>query len=158
MAKRIIHVELDGDIPINCDGLNGALNQFAILSQDSEDLEDILTYAVQSLYRAQPDGNKNYAGENAEIGHLFLCRFNSNKPGVANIEYIPSESYQRKCRYVQRTIGAIDLRKRTYNTVWDKCSKKEINEDCLDMPIALVKDTEKIMKELGLTRKRDKKI
>lgn len=153
LPKRIIHVEVDGRTYANTEGLKEGLEGLAIKAADSCDFEDILSNAIQSLYRAQPEGQANYSEENPRIGKVWLCRFNNEKgEGNADIEYTPSDYYEEKWRYIQSTIGTVSLRDRTYSTRWDR-EDKRFDENYWQTPEALMKDTETVMELLGLKYK-----
>lgn len=150
MEKRIVHMEVDDRTFADTDGINRGLRGLATKAEDSCDFEDILNSAIQSLYRAQPEGQINYGGESPFVGEVWLCRFNNEQgPGNVNVEYIPAGEYKEKWRYTQKTIGTIDLRERTFSVGWNG----EYRESYHQIPEVLMKDTEKVMECLGLDRK-----
>jgi len=135
--------------------LNRELSRLSINATDSYDFEDILNEAVRSLYEAQPNGQENYGEENPRFGSVWLCRANvglyesdnTQGHGNASIEFTPSTQYKAKCKYIQIHIGNINLRERSYflmvNRIYDSDR----------IPEVLMRDTEKVMECLGLTRK-----
>jgi hypothetical protein len=151
MGKRIVHVEIDERTFAGVDGLNSGLRGLAEKAADSCDFEDILNNALRLLYQNLPEGQKNYSIEKPLIGHVWLCRFNNNSFGCADITYNPSGKYEEKFRYVQRGIGIVNLRERTYTSSWEKGN---YDEDYDQIPRTLMIDTEKVMEEgLGLKKK-----
>ncbi len=150
MGKRIVCMEVSDRTVVDTDGLNAGLRGLATKTEDSYDFEDILSSAIQSLYRAQPEGQVNYGGENPRVGEIWLCRFNNEQgAGNANIEYILAGEYKERWKYIQKTIGTINLRKRTYSVEWNGRG----GEDCYQIPEVLMRDTGRVMECLGLDRK-----
>ncbi len=153
-----MNVEVDDRAFIDIDGLNRGLRGLAMQAEDSWDFEDILNNAIQSLYRAQPKGQTNYGGESPLVGKVRLCRFNNNQgPGNTNIEYIPGREYKEKFGYLQRKIGQINLRKRTFSVDWDRringdTEGDKYNESYYQIPKVLMEDTEQVMKCLRLSK------
>ncbi len=154
MGKEIKHDEVRGIVT----DLERLLKRLTIRADDSHDFEDILNKAMQSLYLAQPNGRMRYGDEpvvrlKTKIGSVWLCRFNNEQGnGNTNIEYTPSAHYQEKWKYDQRVIGTINLRERTYSPNWNE----KYDENYHQIPAVLMKDTEKVMECLGLTRKQEK--
>ena len=155
LSRRIIHVEVDGRTDADTEGLNNGLEGLAVKAADSCDFEDILNNAMQSLYRVQSEDQYNYSEENPKIGKVWLCRFNNEQDGNANIEYTPSQHYGERWGYIQFTIGTVSLRDRTYSTRWDRKDKR-FDENYWQIPEALMKDTETVMELLGLKYKNKK--
>ena len=150
MCKRIVHMEINDRTCIDIDGLNSGLRGLAIKAEDSCDFEDILNNAIQSFYLAQPGGQRNYNDEESIVGMVRLSRINNEqRPGNVGLFYTPSKQYREKWKYIQRKIGIIDLRGKTYSTEWNE----EYEEDYNQIPRVLMRDTEKVMGSLGLTRK-----
>ncbi|MBU1204575.1 MAG: hypothetical protein KKE93_01580 [Nanoarchaeota archaeon] len=159
MGKKIVHFEVDDRLVSCITELNSELSRLLINATDSYDFEDILNKAVHSLYKAQPQGQENYGGENPRFGSVWLCRANvglyesdnTQGPGNASIEFTPSTQYEAKCKYIQTTMGTVNLRERSYslmlNRIYDKSDP---------IPEVLMMDTEKVMECLGLTRKQKK--
>lgn len=150
MSKRTVHMEVDDRTCVDTDGINRGLAGLASQAEDSYDFEDILTKAMQALYQLQPEGQANYSGDDPRVGKVWLCRFNNHQcPGNANIEYTPSPQYHNRFRYIQKGIGTINLREKTYYVGWGG----DRGEDFYQIPNALMRDTPKVMECLGLTRK-----
>jgi hypothetical protein len=150
MDKRIVYMEVNNRTFVDTEGLNSGLKGLAIKAEDSYDFEDILNNAMQSLYQEQPEGKTNYSEESPLVGKVRLCRFNNNQGhGNANVEYAPAGEYKKKWKYIQKTIGTINLRERTFSVDWNE----EHNERYYQIPEILMKDTERVMECLGLDRK-----
>lgn len=159
MGKKIIPFEVDDRLVGCITELNSELSRLSIHATDSYDFEDILNKAVHSLYKAQPNGQENYGGENPKFGLVWLCRSNvglyesdnTQGPGNAIIEFTPSKQYGAKCKYIQTKIGNINLRERSYSLMLNR-----IYDKSYPAPEVLMMDTEKVMKCLGLTKKQKK--
>ena len=146
---RKVEVEFDERSLVAAEGLSRALNYLARHEADSHDLEDILNASIQSHYEARPNGDKRYGGESPSIGKVSLCRFNAHKAGEANLEYAPSFNLSRLTGgIVSRTIGKVNLKARTYTPNWS-----DNDFERYQLLTILVRDTEEVMKALGLTRK-----
>lgn len=157
MGKGIVHIEVGSRTGIYTEGLNRGLSELAIKAEESCDFEDILNNAMQSLYQTQPEGQENYGGKEPIIGKVWLSRFNNDHgPGNTNIEYIPTGPSKERWNYLQKTIGTVNLRGRTYSVGWDgeyNESGHQINESDHQIPEVLMRDTERVMESLGLNRK-----
>ncbi len=149
MEKRVVHVDIDDRTWTDADGINRGLEGLAAKAADSYDFEDILSYAIQSLFRAQPEGEENYSGNKPKVGRVWLSRLNNGEKGKVNLEYSPSLSYRKKWGYIQKTIGVVDLRKRTYLARWRDDGDDEFY---WQIPPVTMKDTEKVMEALRLKR------
>jgi len=68
-----VHIKLKDRGFMDIGGLNRGLHGLAINAVDSFALEEILNSAMQSLYRAQPEGQVNYGGESPLVGKVWLC-------------------------------------------------------------------------------------
>ncbi len=151
MTKEIKHNEVRGIVT----DLERLLKSLTIRADDSHDFEDILNKAMQSLYLALPHGRMRYGDEpvvrlKTKIGSVWLSRYVGDKrPGNANISYTPSAHYQEKWKTFQKVIGTIDLREKTYCVDWNE----KYDENYHQIPEVLMRDTEKVMECLGLTRK-----
>ncbi|MFH0711566.1 MAG: hypothetical protein V1889_00395 [archaeon] len=150
MGKRVVHIEVGDRALVDTDGLNRVLGGMMADVEDSYDLEDILNNVVRWLYRVRPRGQVNYGGKDSLVGIVGLSRFNNRQgPGNVNIEYAPAERYRKKWGYVQKKIGTINLRERTFSVGWDG----EYRESHCMVPKVLMRDTERVMEYLGLKRK-----
>lgn len=147
--SRAIHVRVPDNVPVDTASINSALSGLVIQAEDSHDFEDILNKAILSFYRTMPNGKINYGKENGRIGWVYLHRdLNSKGPGYADMEFVPSASYQEKCRYLQTRLGTLNLRERTYSVGWDG----NYDEKQSPIPKAVMKDTERVMECLGFKR------
>lgn len=136
---------------INIEGLKSGLKALEIKAEDSCDFEEILNNAIRALYQAQPIGQENYGNNKPRVGIVRLYRFNSEDgPGNADINYSLSGQYYERWKYIQMTIGTVNLRERTYTSKWDY---GQYNEAYHQIPEVLMRDTERVMECLGLARK-----
>lgn len=149
MVEKIITFKVDiraeGYLNLLKSPLEGMLSKVA----DSDDFEDILSKAIMSLYKKQPNGQENYGGENPNLGSVGLCRSNNEiGGGHANIEFNPSLRYRPDpiC-FVQQTLGVINLRDKSYFLYWGKTIGNYPPSE------TLIKDTKEVMKCLGLKKK-----
>ncbi len=150
MVRGKVVIDISERVRVDSDGLENALKGLAIKSEDSYDFEDLLKNAVMALYIFRPGGEENYGGEKPLIGKVFLSRFNNPDPGKVNVEYNPSDQYEKRWKYVQTTLVVINLRNRTYSRSWDE----SYNEQYHQRPEVLMKDTEEVMGSLGLKFKK----
>lgn len=147
-----ISIEINDKVRINVDGLNGGLKELCKLAEDSYSLEEILNDTIQSLYRALPDGEKNYQEDNPIIGRIWINR-SDNEKGNLNLDYYPSQGYEEKFKYYKKTIGEIFLRQKTVSLRYTKKSDDtEYNEGYWELPKQLMKDTDTIIKILKLEK------
>ena len=147
METRAIHAEISNRIHVDTDGIGDGLQRLCTLAEDAEDLGDMLNSAIGYLMVSLPDGKTNY-GENGELGRVLISRLTAN-PGEALIEFSPSKELNKKLRLrkiptaVQKSIGEINLRERTY----------DLNDGDYDEEKAVIRDTRKVMDMLGLIPK-----
>jgi len=147
-------VEFSDGICLDVESLERILKELTVKLEDSCDFEDILNEAILSLYRVQPEGQENYGRGNSRIGWILLSRSNNRGgPGNTDIEYVPSAAVSGVYNYLQKIIGSVNLRARTYSTIWHdaKAYGGTLLPQPHDIPEVLVKDTEKVMECLGLT-------
>lgn len=147
MAKRTtsdISITLGEKTLGHFNDLGMALTRLAEAAEDSYDFEELLDNAMCALYQAQPNGQQNYGGENPAVGTVGLNRSQQE----VHLQYSPAGQYAVRWRYTSCDIGKIDLRKRTYSPKWGR----NRDEDFLQIPEVLMKDTEKVMEYLGLKR------
>lgn len=119
-------------------------------AKDAEDLEDILSKAIQHLYISETDsGISKYGKEAPFIGHLWLSQFNCDEyPGCTYLMYTPSKIARvAEKLYSQAPIATLNLRKRTYSPRWNEYYPH------IETPKELVKDTRKIMSLLGFKQR-----
>ena len=146
--KKSIHLEAREETHLNLETLGIHLQGLVDQAEDALDLEGLLNKAINSLYLLQPNGRENYSFPNPKIGLVRLCQANNQQgPGYTDITYSPSPTLQEYLGYVQTGIGTINLRKKTYSVDWK--NSKETNNG---LPPSLMKDTETVMKCLGLEK------
>ncbi len=128
-------------------------------ADDACDFEDVLNKAIHSLFLAQPSGKKNYECDKLKIGRVFLE--NDSVVGAVKIEYKPSIKIGNDMYLANDsiTIGAIDIRKRTYSLEqdikkYDKSFRLHHNIPLHHKIPIVLRDTEMVMKSLGLTSER----
>jgi len=146
-AKRE-KVEVRVRVPgVISDSLEGNLNILAQRAIDSCDMEEVLRNAINSFYVALPNGKQNYTGESRKLGYISLIRTHEQPFGFISVWFNPSTKYTGDCS--PRPIATIDLRNKTYDPYFQvrAAESKEAAK-------TLMKDTDKVMKALGLRKKR----
>ena len=148
MVSKKTNIEFNHEMTANMgnfvDGLKGLINE----AERAHYLEDILNNAITSLYIAQPNGVVNYSKDTPAIGKVWF-NVPHNLPSKMMIEYSPSDNYMKKWNYMKKTIGSIDLDDKFFRVVWDEGRL----ENYYQIPEVLMKDTEEVMKSLGLKKK-----
>lgn len=137
------------------------LESFLNYSENSFFLEDILGHAIRNLYLLLPNGKENYKKNDPKIGHVWLAvDFEGDYHSIA-LSYSPSSYYQDRFGYLNCQIGSINLKKKTYKVVWGHekdCFKTIDSDEWLtknhQLPVLLMKDTQKVMSYLGLRKER----
>ncbi len=153
MTKRMIHAEIDENTYIDSDGINKGLKRLCKLAEESNYFEDVLNSALKSLYQTLPKGKENYGDRESKIGSIYLSRFN-NRDGNVNVEYYPSKILESKLKYSSAKIAEINIKEKTFFTNYSKISLNgiEYDESFFEYPKDLMKDTEIVMKMLGLNQ------
>ena len=142
---KIIHAELSDKIGFDLKEFDSTLKRFIAEVEDANDFEDLLNKSILSFYLHRPNGAENY-GHAGKIGRIYLSRISASSlgkpPGYTLIEYSPSLALAQEYGSWQKTLGIINLRKRSCELT----GLANISE-------ILAKDTEYVMfNDLGLKR------
>lgn len=141
-------VESGRGIPSHLLNIEEGLNWLVTRSEDAEDLKGILDHVFRSSFLEQPDGERNYGGENPELGAVWLTEYNKTEPGNLSITFTASDEMGEKLGYVQRSIGNINLRDKTYSLDWTGASFCDSHD--YEVPDAVARDLYDVLKKLGL--------
>jgi hypothetical protein len=135
-------------IPTHLANIEGGLNWLLVKSEDAKDLKGILDTVFRSFFLEQPDGERHYGGENPELGTVCLTEYNETPPGELSITFTASEEMERKLDHVQRSVGSINLRNKTYSLDWAGASFCDSHE--YEVPDAVARDLYDVLHKLGL--------
>ncbi len=144
-----VKVKVNSEVPVDIDGLEGGLYDLLTAAEDSCDFEKILNNAIQSFFLAQPDGERHYDRDSPEfLGSVWLTRENNTETGKASITYTASDEMAEKLGYVQRGVGEINLRDKTYSLDW--AGSSFCDSQAYDVPDAVARDLYDVLEKLGL--------
>ncbi len=141
-------LESKSGIPTHLVNIEEGLNWLLDRSEYAKDLEIILDHVFCSFFLAQPDGERHYGGENPELGRVWLTQYRETESGKLSITFTASEEMAEKLGYMQKVVGRINLRDKTYSLDWAGASF--CDSHAYDIPDAVARDLYDVLGKLGL--------